>query len=164
MYGKVDNSFFAKITTNNKNNEIIVGDSAVFSVWLYSLYPISDIKCENGNFEIKNCHIRKITNHQRRSQNRCYIDNKLYYCTLYGQYIIGSNKVGTFNFPSLNFSATLYIQQAQEIDPFDPFGFFSQPKYKKINKTTSSHSTKFSVISEPLKTTEELMKSGKTVI
>ena len=139
-------------------------DSAVFSVWLYSVYPFGEIKCTNADFRIHNCHIRKVLNHQRRNQSRRYIGNRIYYCTLWAQYIIGSNKKGTFTIPSLDFSATLYIQQEQEIDPFDPFGFFSQPKYKKVSKECSSESVKISVVPEPMKTTEELMKSGKTVI
>jgi len=164
LHAKEDRLFFAEVVTNNKSNEIIVGDSAVFSVWLYSVYPFGEIKCTNADFRIHNCHVRKVLNHQRRNQSRRYIGNRIYYCTLWAQYIIGSNKKGTFTIPSLDFSATLYIQQEQEIDPFDPFGFFSQPKYKKVSKECSSESVKISVVPEPMKTTEELMKSGKTVI
>ena len=159
---KDDNVFFAQVTTGNKNNEIIAGDSTVFSIWLYSLYPIRNIKCEKNDFKIHHCNISKVTSSQR--QSRRYINNKLYYCTLWGQYVISSNKKGTYTFPPLDFTATLYIQVQDDIDPFDPFGFFSQPKYKKTDASTSTPSTKFSIIEEPLKTTEELLKSGKTVI
>ena len=159
-----NNTFFAEITTGNKNNEITVGDSTVFSVWLYSIYPFGDIECSKPNIKINNCHVRRVTRNQRQSQSRRYINNKLYYCTLWGQYIIGSDKKGTYTIPSLGFTATLYIQVQQDIDPFDPFGFFRQPQYKKIESSTSTPATKFSIIAEPLKTTEELLKSGKAVI
>ena len=115
LHAKEDRLFFAEVVTNNKNDEIIVGDSAVFSVWLYSVYPFGEIKCTNADFRIHNCHIRKVLNHQRRNQSRRYIGNR-------------------------------------------------QPKYKKVSKECSSESVKISVVPEPMKTTEELMKSGKTVI
>ena len=164
LHAKEDRLFFAEVTTNNKNNEIITGDSAVFSVWLYSVYPFGEIKCDNADYKIHNCTVRKVLNQQRRNQSRRYVGNRIYYCTLWAQYIIGGDKKGTFTIPSLNFSATLYIQQEQEIDPFDPFGFFNQPKYKKVYKECSSQSVKFNIVAEPMKTTEELMMSGKTVI
>ena len=163
-HAKDDNSLFVKVTTNNKDNEIIVGDSTVFSVWIYSIYPIGELKCNNnGDIKIKDCHVRKVINH-RRSQSRKYFNNTPYYCTLWAQYVVGSKKKGNYTFPSLDFSATLYLEQKQELDPFDPFGFFNKPTYKKQNKNVSSHSTKFSIVAEPEKSTQELIRSGKTVI
>ena len=157
-------SFFAKITPADNKTDIAEGDSTVFSVWLYSTLPFDNIKCDNADFKISHCHVRKILNRQYRNQTRRFLNNRPYYCVLWAQYIVKGEKKGSYTFPSLSFSITQYKEIEQNIDPFDPFGFFRQPSYQKISQSCSSTTIKFNVVNTPLKTTEELIKSGKTII
>ena len=159
-----NSSFFAKISIENNKTDIIEGDSAVFSVWLYSALPFGDIKCSNSDIKINHCHVKKFINRYTRNQTQRYIGNKAYYCYLWAQYVVKSDKKGNYVFPSLDFSITQYQEIEQNIDPFDPFGFFRKPSYKKISQNASSPIVKFNVITRPLKTTEELIKNGATII
>lgn len=160
---KNSKDFFSQVT-NQRGTSIIVGDSSIFSVWLYSIYPFSDIKCANANIKIRGCHVRKVYQTKGQQQSIRYINGIPYYSTLWAQYIVGGEAKGNYNFPSLSFSAILYQQQESQPNQLDPFGFFTQPTYKKLKRNCIGAQLNFKIISAPLKTTEELIKSGKSII
>ena len=160
---KDNDEFFARVTAGN-DNEITVGDSTVFTVWLYATKPFGEVTSTSPKVKIGGCHVRLTYQAANSRQSITYLKGKPYYCAAWAQYVIGSDKKGSYTFPALTLQASLYIEQQQQGDPFDPFGFFAQPVYKKIKKSTNSDALKFNVVNAPLKSTEELMKSGKTVI
>lgn len=160
---KDDQEVFARVVING-GDHIITGDSTVFSVILYSSLPFGEVRCTDSHVKISGCHVRKTYQGNGRRQSRRYLGDRAYYTTLWAQYVIGSDDKGKYTFPSLSFSLQLYVEQNDDIDPFDPFGFFRQPSYKKVKANFKSPETRFEVIDQPRKTTEELMKSGKTVI
>ena len=160
---KEGQEIFSRVVINN-GEHIIAGDSTVFSVIIYSNLPFGEIKCTDSNVKISGCRVRQTYQGNGRRQSRSYLGGRAYYSTVWSQYVIGSNNKGKYTFPSLSFSAQLYIEQSDDIDPFDPFGFFRQPRYKKVKATLKSPETKFEIIDQPRKSTEELMNSGKTVI
>lgn len=160
---KDGDEFFARIEAQNEG-KIYVGDSALVSVCLYSNRPFGEIKANGPKVKISGCRVRQVYQGGNRRQSVTNLNGKAYYTTVWAQYIVGSDKKGTYSFPLLNFNATLYIEQEQSIDPYDPFGFFRQPVYKKVNKATSTTKFSINVVAAPLKTTEDLLKSGKTVI
>lgn len=163
LQAKENNSFLVKVTAREKA-QIVEGDSAIFSVWLYSTYPMGDIQCDNPTIKINHCHVRLAQEGNPRNQKITIVNNKKYYCLLWGQYIVGGSRRGSYTFPSMTFSINQYIEQEDSLDPFDPFGFFRQPTYKKIPCKATSDGLKFTIIPEPQKTTQELLQSGKTVI
>ena len=157
-------TFFAEAMPQHEKG-FTEGDSMLVTVWLYSQHPFGDIRCEQSKFKINGATVRTIYTAQGRGrQQRTRKDGRIYYCAAAVQYMVSAPRPGTLTFPSLQFSATLYLEQEQDIDPFDPFGFFRQPTYKKQQKTCTSPALKIQVTKPPLKSTEELIRSGKTVI
>lgn len=163
MQAKENSSFLVKVTAGEKA-QFIEGDSAVFSVWLYSAHPMGEIQCDNPTVRINHCHVRMVHKGNPRNQKISIFNNRKYYCLLWGQYVVGGSRRGNYTFPRMTFSINQYVEQEDSIDPFDPFGFFRQPAYRKIPCKATSEGLKFDIIPEPRKTTQELLQSGKTVI
>lgn len=164
LSAKEDATFFAKVTQQPEGS-LIEGDSLLVTVWIYSVHPFDNVQCKDEKVKMGNCSVRQTyAARGRQRQQRAYVNGRSYYCSAVRQYCVGSSRTGEYQFPELSFRATVYVEQKQDIDPFDPFGFFSQPVYKKAEKACVSPVHKITVTKRPLKSTEELIKSGKTVI
>ena len=159
-------SFFSINTSRNPPitiQELIITDSnSSFFIMSKSITPT--LRGDNPTIKINHCHVRLAQKGNPRNQKITIVNNKKYYCLLWGQYIVGGSRRGSYTFPSMTFSINQYIEQEDSLDPFDPFGFFRQPTYKKIPCKATSDGLKFTIIPEPQKTTQELLQSGKTVI
>lgn len=148
---------------------VIVGDSAVVGLYVYSPYRIESIKVDDGKLKMSGGRLRRLNTQNRPSQQVTYINGKPYYRVLAAQYVVKAEKKGRSEFPQLKFEATLLQQQTSNwrqspfYGPFDDF--FQTPAYTRLKEKGRSDSKKLEFIDKPARTTEELIKSeGKNVM
>ena len=163
-WAKNDNEFFARAVLNEKN-EIVAGDSALINVWIYSVVPFDQVNCATNKVKVHGCTVRQVAGAGKHRVTQKRFNGRVYYAMLWSQFVVAPESKGSFTFPEMDFSATTYWEvQQREVDPFDPFGFFRRPKYKKEKREATSPSLKFQGVGAPMKSTQELIQSGHNVI
>lgn len=138
--------------------EILEGDSCLVTVRVYSLHPIAEV--EKIKFpKVKGCRVAPRS--VRMVQRRVRRGRTVYYTVDAAQVYVCPEEVGTFRIPECKVAVQVRCPVRGE-SVYEPF-FGLVPKYKAEKRTAQSESIKIAVCEVPLKTTEELLKSGKNV-
>lgn len=143
-------------------NEIYAGDSMLVSVVLYASAPIAKAECST-DFSVKGkCHVRKIDINRNATAGRVREGRKIYYTLVWAQYVVAPTRTGSFAIAPQKFKATL-----QEVvsmpDLFDQM-MGAQPKYRELKAEAASDTYNFTVTEKPLRSTQEMMQGGGTVL
>lgn len=159
---------FAQISCE-QDSPLVVGDSMVVSVYIYSPYKIESISIDDHKLFIRNGKVRRLRQTGRPSQRVTYINSRPYYSVLAAQYVVSATDKGKSELPSLKFKATLLQQQSSGNRSFSPFygpfdDFFQSPSYKRIETKGRTDEKKLRFIAKPRQTTEQLIKQGHNVM
>lgn len=154
-------TFFVRIMPDR--NTLYVGDSMLVSIVLYASAPIAKAECTT-NFSIKggNCGVRKLNINRDATANRVREGQNIYYTLVWNQYVVAPTKTGRYTVPTQKFKATL--QQVESMpDLFDQMMGIT-PKYREEKVIGTSEPYTFEVTSKPLRSTQEMMRSGTGVL
>ncbi len=153
-------TLFARIVPDRE--QVYAGDSMLVSVVLYSSLPIAKAECST-DFKVKGkCKLRKLNINREATAGRTREGRNVYYTLVWNQYVVAPQQTGSFSVPAQKFKATLQ-QVVRMPDIFDQI-MGARPEYKEIDAQGSSESFTFEVKEKPLRSTKEIMKSGKVVI
>lgn len=160
--GERESEFFARILPDR--SEVYAGDSMLVSVVLYASAPIAEAQC-SSQFTIngkKRARVRKLNINRNATASRIRENNKVYYTLVWAQYVVAPTSTGTYTIPSLKFSGTL--QYADYIpDLFDQM-MGARPQYHKKEVKGKAPDFTFEVKEKPLRSTQDIMRSGTNML
>ncbi len=149
------------------HDEIIVNDSMLVNVVVYSSVPFRHIEMLSKNIKAKGGRMRLLPNHELQQQ-RVRMEDGVYYAVVFQRYIVGSDNTGTISLPDLQIESEVIVYDTEELQPFsfDPFGFFRQTprKGRSIKQKCKVENLRINVTEKPKRSTQEAMRSGARVI
>lgn len=153
-------TFFVRIMPDRET--LYAGDSMLVSVVLYASSPIAKAECTT-DFSVKGkCDVRKLNINRNATAGRTREGRNVYYTLVWSQYVVAPSKVGSYTIPTQRFKATL--QQVVSIpDLFDQM-MGATPKYREEKVECSSKPYVFEVKEKPLRSTQEMIRSGAGVL
>lgn len=156
---KVKVDFFARLQCDR--NVVYMGDSCLVSVVLYADAPFEKVDCHTKP-DVKNARLRERRLYGGRPMGRTQINGKVYYTYVWTQYVLTPEKLGNVSMPVFEFTGTFRIY----LESRDPFSlFFGAPqRYRLVETDGESGKLKIEVKEKPLRTTEEIMRSGGGVL
>lgn len=141
---------------------VYAGDSMLVSVVLYASAPIAKAECST-DFDIKGkCRVRKLDINRDATASRVREGRTIYYTLVWAQYVVAPQKTGSYSVPAQKFKATLQ-QVVRMPDLFDQM-MGARPEYKELKASASSEVFKFDVTGKPLRSTQEIMQGGGTIL
>lgn len=149
-----------------QRENIVVGDSILVNVVLYSSAPFRKAECTTKNVKIKGGETRLMPRRGDRQQQRVHLSQGLYYAIVWDSYIVSSNKVEELKFPELQFNYEVEVSFGEEYyDPFDPFGFFHAPRRQTRPENGHCKCPAYSlhVIEKPKRSTQDAIRSGSRI-
>lgn len=160
LAAKSEATLFARIVPDRE--QVYAGDSMLVSVVIYSSLPIAQAQCST-DFKIKGkCKVRKLNINRDATAGRTREGRNIYYTLVWNQYVVAPQQVGSFTIPAQKFKATLQ-QVVRMPDIFDQM-MGARPEYKEVSAQGGSDSFTFEVKEKPLRSTQEMMQSGKVVL
>lgn len=154
-------TFFVRIVPDR--NTLYAGDSMLVSVVLYASAPIAKAECTT-DFSIKggNCNVRMLNINRDATASRTREGQHIYYTLVWNQYVVAPTKTGRFTIPTQKFKATL--QQVVSMPDFFDQMMGATPQYREEKVQGTSEPYTFEVTSKPLRSTQEMMRSGTGVL
>jgi len=141
---------------------VYAGDSMLVSVVLYASAPIAKAECPTKFSVSGKCRVRKLDINRDATASRVREGRNIYYTLVWAQYVVAPEKTGRFTIPAQKFKATLQ-QVVRMPDLFDQM-MGARPEYKELKASASSEEYKFEVKEKPLRSTQEIMRGGGTVL
>lgn len=152
--------FFVRILPDRET--IYTGDSMKVSVVLYSAYPIAKAEA-TSDFKVKGkCGVRRLTIYRDATIGRVRENGRVYYTMVWAQYVLSPTQSDTYTIPAQKFKATL--QQVVRMPDFFDQMMGAQPEYKEIKVTGASKTFTFKTTEKPLRSTQDVIKSGGTIL
>lgn len=147
-----------------QRDEVIMGDSTVVNIVLYSTLPFHRAECTTKKVKIKGGTSRLLPRRGERQQQQVRMGRGVFYTILWDSYIVGSQHMESIKFPELQFNVQLEEYSTYH-DPFDPFGFFSRPQRQGRILEGKCKCPVFTlpVIERPKRSTQEAISSGSQV-
>lgn len=155
---------FARYECQREN--VIVGDSVVVNVVLYSNVPFRKAECMSKNIKAKGGLSRLLPRYGERQQKRTRLSQGTYYAIVWDSYMVGSAKVEQVKFPELQFEYEVEVAYGEEYyDPFDPFGFFHAPRRQTRPENGKVKCPAFTIpfVEKPKRSTQEAISSGSRI-
>ena len=153
-------TFFARVIPDRQ--EIYAGDSMLVSIVVYSEAPIEKAECLT-NFSVKEkCTMRKLDINRDATVSRVREGNHVYYTLVWSQYVFAPREAGNYTIPVQKFKASLRKVISMP-DMFDQM-MGARPEYKTVKVQGESKALTIRVVERPLRTTQEMMRSGSGVI
>lgn len=153
-------TLFVKIVPDRTT--IYAGDSMLVSVVLYASAPIAKAQCST-DFSVKgSCSVRKLDIDRDATAGRTREGRNVYYTLVWNQYVMAPQKKGKYTIPAQKFKATLQ-QVVSMPDWFDQM-MGATPKYSEEKVQCTSEPFTFEATEKPLRTTQEMMRSGTGVL
>lgn len=154
--------FFAEISANR--DSLVVGDSCVVSVVLYSNLPFESVEQTPRKIQFpKDLRVTLLST--ERTQQQVRTARGVYYALVWQHYRVSRNDVGRIVWPQQQFTAELGIYEVID-DGFG--GFFSfAPTMRLVDKRKAKCKTpKFSlpVVEGVKRSTQDLLRSGRQVM
>lgn len=156
---KVMVDFFARLQCDR--DVVYMGDSCLVSVVLYADAPFEKVDCHTEP-DVKNARLRERKLFGGRPMGRTQINGKAYYTYVWAQYVLTPEKTGSVVLPAHKFTGSFRIY----LESRDPFSFFfgAPRRYRLVEADGESEKLKIEVKEKPLRTTEEIMRSGAGVL
>lgn len=149
-----------------QRDNVIIGDSVLVNVVLYSAAPFRKAECTTKNIKTKGGIVRQLPRRGDRQQQRVRLSQGVYYAIVWESYMVASNKVEDVKFPALQFSYEVEVSYGEEYyDPFDPFGFFHAPRRQTRPENGRCQCPTFTlpVTEKPKRSTQEAISSGSRI-
>lgn len=152
--------FFVRLIPDRE--AVYTGDSMMVSVVLYSAYPVAKAESVN-DFSVKGkCGVRRLPINRDATVGRVRENGRVYYTMVWAQYVLAPAKTDTYTVPAQKFKATLQ-QVVRMPDLFDQM-MGARPEYREHKVSASSKALTFKATDKPLRTTQEVLRSGGTVL
>lgn len=162
--GKGEADVFARYECQREN--IVVGDSVLVNVVIYSSAPFRKAECTTKNPKIKGGTWRLLPRRGDRQQQRVRLSQGVYYAIVWDSYMVSSAKIEEVKFPDLQFNYEVEVAYGEEYyDPFDPFGFFHAPRRQTRPESGKVKCPAFSlpIIEKPKRSTQDAISSGSRI-
>lgn len=148
---------------------VVMGDSTLVSVYLYSDRPIHSYRLDDRRLKVKGGRLRCIYRGDSRRQSLTRLNGKPYYALVCAQYVFTPSKKGRTTLPAWAVKAELIeetVTTQRRIDPFfGPFDSWFTPTERKLVKgKTRTKAVTVEVNEAPRKTIRQLKSSGKNII
>ncbi len=160
--GKDGETLFARLVA--EPSEIYAGDSTLVSVVLYASAPIAKAECTTkfrlsgrGKSEMRQLSIDRDATASRVREGR-----NIYYTLVWAQYVVALHDVGKYSVPQQKFKATLR-RTVRMPDMFDRI-MGAQPEYRETQVAGESETLTLEAKEKPLRSTQEMMRSGGGVL
>lgn len=155
-----DAHLFARIIPDR--DVVYAGDSILVSVVLYATSPIAKAE-STTDFMVKGkCSTRKLPINRNATAGRTREGQNIYYTLVWNQYVVAPTHAGKYTIPVQKFKATL--QKVVRMPDFFDQMMGAQPEYKNIKVQGASKAFTFEVTEKTLRSTQEMMRSGKGVL
>ncbi|MBQ1675841.1 MAG: BatD family protein [Bacteroidaceae bacterium] len=140
-----DDEVFVDVQYNS--HKIAAGDSMIINYRIYSTYDLQEIlDVQEPTFKGYKG-LKQPVNRLTRRQGWDIVNGRKYTTLNWYQYLIKApNKQGEITIPQIKLKVMVRVVESQTVDPFDPFGFFSQPKYRIEEKIITSPAKKIKVV------------------
>ena len=159
-----DAAFFARIIPDRQ--QVIAGDSMLLSVVLYAEYPIAQAECTNA-FTITNkgknaCRSRRLSINRDATASRVRENGRIFYTLVLDQYVVAPSVAATYSVQPLKIKAKLQ-EVVRMPDLFDQM-MGARPEYKAHDVNGTSEVFTFEAKPKPQRSTEEILRSGATLL
>lgn len=154
--------FFAEISANR--DSVIVGDSCVVSVVLYSNLPFESVEQSPRKVQFTR-DLRVTLLSTDRTQQQVSTARGMYYALVWQRYRVCRKDVGRIVWPQQQFTAELGIYEVID-DGFGGFLSFSPTMRLVEKRKTKCKTPKFSlpVVERIKRSTQDLLRSGRLVL
>lgn len=143
-------------------DKVYVGDSVVVWVMLYTSSPIAKAECTT-DFSVKGkCNVTKVDIDRNSTVGRMRQGGNTYYTMLWNQYVVVPQKTGNYTIPTQKFKA--FLKQLVSMPDLFEEMMGAVPMYKVEKVEGVSSPLTFEVKERPLRSTQEMMRSGSGVI
>lgn len=164
-----DLALFAVASTNMRGDSVIIGDSILVTLTLYSNYDFLSAKSQKGRTpQIKSAATHRYRAGRRLSQSMASYKGRRYYAVEVEQFFVVPSKLGTITFPALEYVAELTKRRSSPFfdpfAPFDPFSDFRRRSTPSLKRECKSEELKIRVVKRPPKTIDDLRRSGAHVL
>lgn len=157
---RAQHEFFARMVPDREH--IYAGDSMLLSVVLYATAPIDRVESKT-EFSVKGkCRFRPLRINRNATAGRTREGNKVYYTMVWAQYVVAPSEVGTYTVPAQKFKATL--QEVTHMPDLFEQMMGARPEYREIPISGTSGAFDIVVKEKPLRTTQEMLRSGVGVM
>lgn len=162
MAGRDEGVLFAKI--HPERTTLYAGDSMLVTIVLYASAPIAQAECTT-TFSIKgsrNVRFRSLPFNRAATASQAREGAFVYYTLVWAQYVVAPTSAGNYTIPAQKFKATL--QRIDQMPSWFDRMMGARPKITEIEASGKSESLTIKVTERPLRSTKELMRSGKTIL
>lgn len=161
-----DLALFAVASTNLRGDSVILGDSILVTVTLYSNYNFLSAKAQKGKTpQVKHAAVHRYRAGRRLSQSVAAYKGRRYYAVEVEQFFLTPDRLGDISFPALEYMVELTQRRSSPFfDPFDPFSDFRRRSAPSVKRECKSTELKIRVVKRPPKTIDDLRRSGAHVL
>lgn len=161
-----DIALYAVATTNVRGDSVVLGDSILVTVTLYSSYNFLSAKPHKDKIpNVRNATVHRFRDGRRLSQSVGIYRDRRYYAVEVEQFFLTPDKLGTITFPTLSYKVSLTRRRnASFFDPFDPFFDFNRRQTPSVERECSSEAIKIRVVKRPPKTIDDLRRGGAHIL
>ncbi len=153
---------FARVVA--EPSEIYAGDSTLVSVVLYSTAPVASAECST-KFRVNGkgkSDVRQLAVNRDATASRVREGGRVYHTLVWAQYVVALHDVAKYTVPQQKFKATL--RRAVRVpDMFDRM-MGVQPEYRETRVEGVSEELTLEAKEKPLRSTQEMMRSGGGVL
>lgn len=141
---------------------IYSGDSMLVSVVLYSSAPVASASCE-GKISIDGkCKVRQLPVDRQGTAGKVREGQSIYYTLVWAQYVVAPLQAGRVTIPPIRFNATL--QRVVRMPDFFDQMMGARPEYKETKVSATSAPFVVEIKDKPLRSTQEMMRRGSSVL
>lgn len=156
--------FFARIIPDRQ--QVIAGDSMLVSVVLYAQYPIAEAECTN-TLKITSkgkatCKSRRLPINRDATASRTRENGRIYYTLVMDQYVVAPSAATSFSIQPLKFKAKL--QEVVSMPDFFDQMMGARPEYRTHQVSATSDTFTFEASPKPTRSTQEMIRSGATLL
>lgn len=156
-------ALFAVASTNLRGDSVILGDSILVTVTLYSNYNFLSAKAQKGKTpQVKHAAVHRYRAGRRLSQSVAAYKGRRYYAVEVEQFFLTPDRIGDITFPALEYMVELTQRRSSPF--FDPFSDFRRRQAPSVKRECKSTELKIRVVKRPPMTIDDLRRSGTHVL
>lgn len=152
---KVEVDCFAEVQVQSP--EVIIGDSTVVTVVLYSSAPVNTTETKK-ELSVKNAHLRALRFNPNATVRRVIKDGRRYYSMVAAQYVLATERLGKLKLSACEYEATFLFRRSTG-NPFEVF-FGYGGETISVKKTVKAEPVEITVKEKPKRTMEEMKHDG----
>lgn len=152
---KVDVECFAELQA--QNTEVVVGDSTLVTVVLYSSAPVNAVETKK-EVSVKKAHLRSLRFNPNATTRIVVKDGRRYYSMVVAQYVLATEQLGKIRLTGGEYEATFLFRKSTG-NPFEEF-FGYGGETISVKKQVKTAPIDVTVKEKPKRTMEEMKHDG----